>query len=63
MTEFNPPKYKCKNCGDIIWSRSEGEFRTCKCYTNTKDNTGIAVDSTKYYTRRIGNPNNFEEIK
>ena len=46
-------KVECNKCGDIIWSRYGGEFRTCKC-------GAISVDSTPYYTRYIGNR---EDIK
>lgn len=46
-------KAECNKCGDVIWSRYVGEFRTCKC-------GAISVDSTPYYTRWIGNPGDFK---
>lgn len=52
MSKWQPSiKVQCKLCDDIIWSRYEGEFRTCKC-------GAISVDQTPYYTRYIGNSHN-----
>ena len=45
--EFNPPKFQCTKCGDIIWSRTEGEYVACSCGST-------AVDYTRYYGRQIG---------
>jgi hypothetical protein len=45
--EFNPPKYQCASCDDIIQSSYPGEYVQCKCGE-------IAVDSTEHYTRCIG---------
>ena len=53
---FNPTKYECNNCEDVIYSRYEGEFVTCKCGS-------ISVDQTFYYTRLIGKPENFMEVE
>lgn len=50
--EFNPTPVTCKKCGDTIKSRYEGEFVTCKC-------GAISVDQTRYYTRGIGNMEDF----
>ncbi len=44
---FNPPAFKCASCDDIIQSSYPGEYVQCKCGE-------IAVDSTEYYTRCIG---------
>lgn len=57
--EWNPAKYRCKACGTIIFSRYVGEFSQCKC----PGDTWIAVDQTKYYSRHLGNPDQFEEVK
>ena len=43
---------QCRKCKDKIFSRYEGEYRICSCGT-------IAVDQTQYYTRLIGNINDF----
>jgi len=59
---FNPPKFRCRSCGCIVYSRWEGEFAACSCFKNAEDNKGIAVDYTRYYGRHIGNPASFEEI-
>lgn len=52
--EFKPWQHKreCNKCGDTIWSKREGEYVVCSC-------GAIAVDQTKYYERRIGDPNDF----
>jgi len=42
----------CKKCGDVIFSRYSGEYTTCKC-------GAISVDQTPYYTRGIGNYEDF----
>lgn len=56
-TELKPwqSPSKCKLCSDVIYSRSEGEYRSCKC-------GAIAVDQTPYYTRYIGEPANFIKV-
>jgi hypothetical protein len=45
-------KVECAKCGDIIRSSYPGEFVTCKC-------TAISVDQTPYYSRYIGNFQDF----
>lgn len=54
--EFIPQHVKCKLCGDVIFSRYEREFVSCRC-------GAIAVDQTKYYSRYIGDPENFIQIQ
>lgn len=49
---FNPPEYQCRKCHTIIKSTYSGEYVSCKC-------GAIAVDSTEYYTRQIGNREDF----
>lgn len=44
---------ECNKCGDVIYSKYDGEFTTCKC-------GAISVDQTPYYTRYIGDPENFK---
>lgn len=31
--KWKSPKIKCNNCKDIIWSKYDGEFTVCKCYS------------------------------
>ncbi len=50
--EFNPLPVKCNKCGDVIKSKYEGHFISCKC-------GAISVDQTLYYSRFIGNPEDF----
>lgn len=47
---------RCKLCKDVIYSRWEGEYRSCKC-------GAIAVDQTKHYMRGVGNFENFEQVE
>ena len=56
------PKFRCKSCSDIIYSKYEGHFAMCSCYENKADNKGIAVDYTRHYGRHIGDPNSFESV-
>jgi hypothetical protein len=48
-------KAKCKKCGDIIESKHRHDFVWCKCKS-------IAVDGGKAYLRRIGNPEDLEDM-
>lgn len=45
--DWNPTKYTCPTCQDVVWSRYPGEFRWCK-------GQHMAVDQTRHYTRFIG---------
>lgn len=58
VTAFNPPKFKCKDCQKVIFSRTPGEFASCDCVNGDY----IAVDYTKHYGRHIGRPEKFEEV-
>jgi len=46
---------RCKKCGDIIESKYRHDFVTCTC-------GAISVDGGYDYLRRVGNPEDFEEI-
>ena len=56
---FDPPKFRCKVCKKVIYSKWEGHFATCDCPKESM----IAVDYTRYYGRHIGDPEQFEEYK
>ena len=43
---------ECAHCHDRIYSKFAGQMRWCKCGK-------IAVDQTPYYTRMIGNKEDF----
>lgn len=49
-------KIKCKHCNTIIEGDKKGTYITCKCGK-------IAIDETKYYCRKIGNFEDYEDIK
>jgi len=46
---------KCKKCGDVIESEYRHDFVTCTC-------GAISVDGGMDYFRRVGNPEDFEEM-
>lgn len=48
-------KIKCKKCGDIIESRHLHDYVACSC-------GACAVDRGHDYLRRLGNPDNWEEL-
>lgn len=56
-TQWKPwqVRVECNKCHDIIWSKFAGEFVSCKC-------GAIAVDSTPYYSRYIGNREDFKFV-
>jgi len=49
-------KLRCKKCGDVVEGDKRGTFIECKCKS-------IAIDETKWYTRLIGKPEDYEEVK
>ena len=53
--EWVPPEVRCLTCNDIIKSEFEWHFNTCGCWS-------VSIDSTVYYTRIIGNPENREKV-
>lgn len=57
------PKIRCKHCGDIIQSMHRHDFVVCGCFSNTEDNTGVAIDGGCYYTRIIGNLDGYELVE
>lgn len=44
---------ECNRCGDVLYSECRGWFTSCKC-------GAISIDQTPYYTRYIGNPEDFK---
>ncbi len=44
-----------QKCGEIIESTYRHDFKFCKCGS-------CAVDGGKDYLKRIGDPNNYEEL-
>ena len=49
-------KLRCKKCGDVIEGDKRGTFIQCSCKS-------IAIDGTKWYTRLIGDPEDYEKVK
>jgi hypothetical protein len=50
--KFDPLHVECNLCHDVIFSKYQGQFTTCKC-------GAISVDQTAYYSRYIGDYKNF----
>jgi hypothetical protein len=48
-------KARCKKCGDVIDSRHVHDFVRCGC-------GAIAVDGGREYLRRVGDPEDCEEL-
>jgi hypothetical protein len=46
---------RCKKCGDTPFSRTVHDFSYCKC-------GAVAVDGGQEYLRRVGNPDDMEEL-
>lgn len=48
-------KIRCRKCGDILESKSVHDFKMCRCGS-------VGVDGGRSYLRRIGDPEDFEEL-
>lgn len=48
-------KIRCKRCGDEIESTTVHDFKTCRC-------GAVSVDGGPCYLRRLGYPEDFEEL-
>ena len=67
-TKQAPPYYgakvKCLVCGDIVQSATVHDFKTCKCWVETrnkKNPTGIAVDGgSSYFKFSYTDPSKYE---
>lgn len=55
MQKIISNRIKCKKCGDIIESRHLHDYVACSC-------GACAVDGGHDYLRRLGNPDNWEEL-
>lgn len=54
-TRIKHNKIRCKVCGDTIESIHRHDFTYCKCGL-------VAVDGGREYLRRVGEPENWEEL-
>lgn len=48
-------RIKCKKYGDVIESTHRYDFKSCKC-------GAVAVDGGREYLKRIGKPEDYEEL-
>lgn len=53
-------RIRCKNCGEIIESKSRHDWVCCKCWKNEEGNKGCFVDGGHSYIRIGGDPENYE---
>lgn len=51
---------RCKNCGDVIESKSVHDWVCCSCFKNEADTPGIFIDGGHNYVRCGGNLDNLE---
>ena len=48
-------KIKCLNCGDVLESKEENDFKRCSCGK-------VAIDGGYDYLKRIGNEEDYIEL-
>lgn len=53
---------RCKNCGEIIESKSTHDFVECKCFRQSHGLTGCCVDGGLSYLKRCGDPEMWEDL-
>ncbi len=55
-------RVKCKNCGEVIESKSVHDWVCCKCFHKSNGETGCFTDGGHEYIRRGGNPEYIEDM-
>lgn len=55
INKIRTNRIKCKKCGDIIESYDVHDFKWCSCKF-------VAVDGGREYLRRLGYPDDYEEL-
>lgn len=55
INKIRTNRIKCKKCGDIIESYNVHDFKWCSCKS-------VAVDGGREYLRRLGSPEDYEEL-
>ena len=55
INKIRTNRIKCKKCGDIIESYNIHDFKWCSCKS-------VAVDGGREYLRRLGSPEDYEEL-
>ena len=53
---------RCKNCGEVIESKSRHDFVECKCFRESGGTTGVFVDGGHDYLRRGGDLEGYEDL-
>ena len=55
VSNIRTNRIRCKKCGDVIESTHRHDFKFCKC-------GAVAVDGGREYLKRIGKPEDYEEL-
>ena len=53
---------RCKNCGDVLVSRSRHDWVCCSCFRESNGTRGVFNDGGLDYMRRGGNPDDYEDL-
>ena len=48
-------RIKCKHCGDVLTSETRNDFKMCSCGK-------VGIDGGEDYLRRLGYPENYDEM-
>lgn len=48
MTEFNPPKFRCLTCKDVISSKYPGDLASCYCFKQSQRKMNELLDSMEF---------------
>ena len=53
---------KCKNCGEVVESKSRHDWECCKCFEESNGKTGVFCDGGLSYLRWGGTPGTYEDL-
>lgn len=53
---------RCKNCGEILESKSRHDFVSCRCFKESGGSKGCFADGGKDYLRFGGDPDEYENL-
>lgn len=55
-------RIKCKNCGEVIESKTTHDWVCCSCYHKSNGRTGVFCDGGTSYLRWGGYPEYIEDL-
>ena len=53
---------RCKNCGEIVESKSRHDWKCCSCFHKSNGETGVFCDGGHDYLRWGGHPEYIEDM-